>query len=586
MALLSLREVSLRFGGEPLLDGASLNIERGDHACLVGRNGCGKSSLLQVLDGSLAADGGERLLQKGIRVARLPQESPAGLIGPVRRIVEADAPRPATASVLTRLGLDPEANFETLSGGMKRRTLLARALVREPDLLLLDEPTNHLDVDTIEWLEGYLRQRVETFLFVTHDRAFLRRLATHIIDLDRGQLAGWNCDYDTFVRRKQQLLDDEAVEWERLGKRLNREEAWLRQGIKARRTRNEGRVRALRDLRKAFRERREQEGVSRFELQSAERSGRLVIKTVDATFGYPDAPPLVRDLSLRILRGDRIGIIGPNGSGKTTLLKLLCGELPPTAGHIEHGTRLQCIVYDQLRDQLDEAKSIAENIAGERDTVMVNGRPRHVHGYLREFLFDAERARTPVRVLSGGERNRVMLAKCFAEPGNLLIMDEPTNDLDIETLELLEEQLQQFDGTLLLVSHDRTFLSNVVTRTLVLEGGGQVGQYAGGYEDWLAQRPKPDTVKQIPETPQRPSPTASRRLSYNERREHARLPEIIASLEAERDNLFARFAEPDAHRRPPAEIVRDRDRLDALDPEIDALTARWIDLASRIETAK
>ncbi|MFN2352297.1 MAG: ATP-binding cassette domain-containing protein, partial [Kiritimatiellia bacterium] len=499
MALISLRGVSMAFGGEPLLDDVSLHVEKGVRACLVGRNGSGKSTLLRLLAGELEPDRGEILREPGIRTAYLPQDLPAGLTGPVRTVVESGAYRHAhaehwehehvAAQAMTRLGLEGDAAFEKLSVGMQRRALLARALVCEPDVLLLDEPTNHLDIAAIEWLEGFLLAQTCALLFVTHDRAFLRRLATRILDLGRGLLAGWDCGYDVFLRRKQQLLEDEDVVWAKKGKLLAQEEVWIRKGIRARRTRDEGRVRALLALREEFKRRRLQEGVSRVQLQAAGQSGALVIKAENVNFGYPGCPLLIRDLNLRILRGERVGIIGPNGVGKTTLLKLITGALPPQSGAVTLGTRLEIAYFDQLRAALDGEKTIVQNLAGDGDMIEVGGQRRHVYGYLQDFLFTPARARTPVKVLSGGERNRLLLAMLFMQPCNLLIMDEPTNDLDIETLDLLEEQLQQRAQTLLLVSHDREFLNKVVTGTLVFEGDGRVRTYAGGYDDWVRQRP-------------------------------------------------------------------------------------------------
>ena len=595
MALISLQDVSLRLGGDPLLDQVNLNIERGECTCLTGRNGSGKTTLLRLLAGLVEPDGGFVQRQPGLRVAYLPQEVPPDLRGSVRELVEAGmAPHPgaepwerATAvdAVLSRLDLDPEARLERLSGGLRRRALLARALVGQPDLLLLDEPTNHLDLASIEWLESFLKSRVETLLFVTHDRAFLRKLARRIVDLDRGRLAGWDCDYDTFLRRKQQLLDDEAVAWERLGRRLDQEEAWLRKGVRARRTRNEGRVRALLALRETFSQRRLEQGTSRMQLQSSERSGTLALKVSGLGFAYPGEAPIVKELDLRILQGERIGIIGPNGSGKTTLLRLLTGQLAPSAGSVIPGSRIRIGGIDQLRSALDPEKSVAENLAGERDTVIVNGRPRHLFAYLQDFLFDPDRARTPVKVLSGGERNRLLLARLFLDPGNFLALDEPTNDLDIETLELLEEQLAGFEGTLLLVSHDRAFLNQVVTSTLVLEGGGRVIQYAGGYDDWLSQR-KPPAADEAPGTPRAATPAATpapgrasrRRLGYNEQRELAAIGGQIEALETELRLLQEQLQDPEAYRQPPGQLAGWQERLAELPPAIDRLFERWAEL--------
>ncbi len=589
MALLSLQNASVRFGGEPLLDNVTLNIERGEHICLVGRNGSGKSTLLRVLAGELEPDSGELLLQPGVRVASLPQEVPTGISGRVREVVAAGAPHGETLaalSAITRLGLDPDADFDSLSGGLKRRCLLARALTCEPDLLLLDEPTNHLDIESVEWLENFLRTRVRTFLFVTHDRVFLRHLAGKIADLDRGRLVGWGCDYDTFLRRKQQVLDDEAVIYERMGKKLEKEEAWLRRGVKARTTRNEGRVRALEALRRQYGERRMEMGTSRFELQSQDRSGTRALRIRDLTFGYPGGPELIRDFSLDILRGERIGIIGPNGSGKTTLLRLLTGELRPLSGEVIPGANLRVTYFDQLRSQLKEDQTVAENVAEGRETVVVNGQSRHIYAYLQDFLFGPERARTPVHALSGGERNRLLLARHFLNPGNLLAMDEPTNDLDIETLDLLEDQLAAFDGTLLLVSHDRAFLNNVVTSTLSLEGGGVVKQYAGGYDDWVAAR-KASAADAAPGAAKEPAKAkggepaakpAKRRLGFKEKRELESLPGKIEALEKEEAEINAALADPEAYKKPAADLAAWQRRLDEIPGEMEALLARWSEL--------
>ncbi|HPB12137.1 MAG TPA: ATP-binding cassette domain-containing protein, partial [Kiritimatiellia bacterium] len=477
MALLSLRGVSVQYGGPAVLDNVSFSIEPGDRACVTGRNGEGKSTLLKVIAGLASPDAGEIIRQPGLRTAYLTQDVPGDTDGTVADLVAQglgretrDAHHPGPALFLTQLGLDGDTPFNTLSGGMRRRALLARALASDPDLLLLDEPTNHLDIETIEWLEGFLRKSRCACLFVTHDRAFLKRVAVKVLDLDRGQLAGWDCDYATFLQRKQDLLNDEAVYWERKSKRLAQEEAWIRRGVKARTTRNEGRVAALLELRETFKRRRTQGGVSRLQLDASEASGEQVLKIEGLTFAYPGGAPVIRDFSAKVLRGERIGIIGPNGAGKTTLLNLLCGRLAPDAGRVTAGARVQLAFFDQLRARLDLEASVIQNLADDKDEVTVGGVRKHVFGYLGDFLFTPDRARTPVKALSGGERARLLLAKLFLQPGNLLVMDEPTNDLDIETLELLEEQLLGYAGTLLLVSHDRAFLDNVVTSTFVLEG--------------------------------------------------------------------------------------------------------------------
>ena len=598
MALISLQNISMRFGGDPLLDDVTLNIERGEHTCLVGRNGSGKSTLLRILAGELEPDEGEVVREQGIRVAFLPQEVPTGYSGTVRTVVESGMPHHANAeqwekstaasAAITRLGLDADVPFDSLSGGLKRRCLLARALMCDPDLLILDEPTNHLDIDSVEWLEDFLLSRVPTFLFVTHDRTFLRHLAGRIIDLDRGKLNGWDCDYDTFLRRKQQVLEDEEVVYERMGKKLKKEEAWLRRGVKARTTRNEGRVRALKALRKQFGERRMEEGQSRFELQAGERSGNRVLRVKNLTFHYPGGPTLIKDFSLDILRGERIGIIGPNGTGKSTLLKLLTGHLQPVSGEVIPGSNLRITYFDQLREQLDDEKSVADNVAEGRETVVVNGQSRHIYAYLQDFLFEPERSRTPVKALSGGERNRLLLARHFLDPGNVLAMDEPTNDLDIETLDLLEEQLSLFEGTLLLVSHDRAFLNGVVTSTLVLEGDGIVRPYVGGYDDWLAARKEQAKEKaeekreaEAPAVEKKTEANAKKRLGYMEKRELAALPGQIEDLEKEQTELGERLSDPEIYKESPSKIAEWQARLDAIPDEIDRLMTRWAELDER-----
>ncbi len=589
MAVISLNEVTVAFGGAPLLDAVSLHIAPGERVCLVGRNGCGKSTLLRLLAGELAPNSGAVLRSPGIRTAYLPQEGAAGLRGTVRAVVESGAvrhsrteqwePAHAAEQAMTRLGLDAEALFERLSGGMQRRALLAKALVCEPDVLLLDEPTNHLDIAAIEWLEGFLLRRHCALLFITHDRAFLRRLATRILDLDRGGLTGWDCGYDLFLERKQQLLADEETFWAKKSKRLSQEEIWIRQGIKARRTRDEGRVRKLLALRAEFKQRRLAAGVSRLQLQAAGQSGALVVKAEGVNFGYPGRPPLIRGLDLRILRGERVGIIGPNGVGKTTLLKLITGALPPQSGSITLGTCLEIAYFDQLRQALDDRKTIVQNLAGDGDMIEVRGERRHVYGYLQDFLFTPERARTPVKVLSGGERNRLLLAMLFMQPCNLLIMDEPTNDLDLETLDLLEEQLLQHAPTLLLVSHDRVFLNKVVTSTLVFEGDGRVQAYAGGYDDWVRQRP----AAAVPPPVSAPAPPAvkrGRRPTMKERQELAGLGPRIETLEAEQARLIAEQCAAGFYKRSAGAIAAVQARAAAVVQEIEKLMERWVELES------
>ncbi|MEO8226416.1 MAG: ATP-binding cassette domain-containing protein, partial [Gemmatimonadota bacterium] len=478
--------------------------------------------------------------------------------------------------------LDPDAEFASLSGGRKRQVLLARALVSQPDLLLLDEPTNHMDVDAIAWLEEFLLDQPITLLFVTHDRAFLRRIATRIVELDRGRMVDWACDYDTFLERKQAVLDAESKQWSEFDRKLAQEEVWIRQGIQARRTRNEGRVRALEAMRQERSARRQRTGTARLQLQSGERSGRLVIDAEDVNFSYGERP-IIADFSTTIMRGDKVGIIGPNGSGKTTLLRLLLGELAPDSGIITLGTRLEVAYFDQLREQLDEDRNVQDNVADGADHVTVNGNRRHVLGYLQDFLFSAERARTPVRVLSGGERNRLLLARLFTRSFNLLVMDEPTNDLDAETLELLEGLLVEFTGTLLLVSHDRAFLDDVVTSTLVLEGEGLVGEYVGGYEDWRRQAAARQAREAKParadtSRPRATAASARRKLSYRDRQELELLPSRIEALENEQKSLHASLADPALYR-DGSSVVSARSRLAAVERELAEAFVRWESLS-------
>jgi len=495
-------------------------------------------------------------------------------------------------TVHSRLGLDGQARFDALSGGWRRRVMLARALVSEPDLLLLDEPTNHLDIEAIAWLEGLMMDHPGAVLFISHDRAFVRRLATRIIELDRGQLRSWAGDYDEYLRRKAQELAVEAQRDAQFDKRLSQEEAWIRQGIKARRTRNEGRVRALEAMREQRRRRRERPGQAQLRLEVAERSGRLVCEAEQVHHGFGDNV-LIREFSVRIMRGDRVGILGPNGAGKSTLIKLLLGQLTPQQGRIRRGTHLQIAYFDQQRERLDPAATVMGSVGDGRATVSLHGRSRHVAGYLRDFLFPPERLHSPVRTLSGGERNRLLLARLFAQPANLLVLDEPTNDLDVETLELLEELLLDYPGTLLLVSHDRVFLDNVVTSTLVFEGDGRIGEYVGGYSDWLRQRREPDGggagSRPGPGSSRRPpSPhrhERSRKLAYKDRRELEALPTMIEALEAEQVRLHAAVSETGFYQQGGEGIAATLARLDAIGRELETCYARWEELESRPESA-
>jgi ATP-binding cassette subfamily F protein uup len=621
MALLGMQDVTLAFGGPPVLDHAALAIERGERVCLLGRNGAGKSTVMKLLDGTLTPDTGDVVRQTGITVARLEQEIPHDVDGTIFDVVAAGlgeagnllaryhhaSHRVATDhsdsalreldrlhhaldranawqmntrvdTVLQHLGLDPEALFSNASGGRKRQTLLARALVLEPDVLLLDEPTNHLDVDAIEWMEDFLIDRGTTLLFVTHDRAFLRRVATRIVDLDRGRLVDWGADYDTYLVRKEAALASEAREWAEFDRKLAKEEVWIRTGIQARRTRNEGRVRSLEALRVERGARRERTGTATIQAQEAERSGRLVAEARGVSFAHGDRA-IIKDLTTTITRGDRVGLIGPNGSGKTTLLRLLLGELAPDAGTIRLGTGLEVAYFDQLREQLDPERSVFDSVADGADFVEVGGQRRHVTGYLQDFLFPPDRARTPVRALSGGERNRLLLARLFTRKFNLLVLDEPTNDLDIETLDLLEELLLDFSGTLLVVSHDRAFLDNVVTSTLVLEGGGRVGEYVGGYSDWVRQRkvvaPLPAVAQpQRAAPPAPPRPIKPRKLTFKETTELKDLPDRIDALERERAQAYLSLSDP-AVLRDGAAVGEAKARLESIEVQIAELIARW-----------
>lgn len=590
--LVSIQNVSLSFGGEPVLDGISVNIAKGDRICLVGRNGCGKSSFLKILSGEIEPDVGEVLRTSGLKIASLPQDVREELPGTVGEIVGTAAADPSAAAVaasaITRLGLDRNAAFSSLSGGQRRRCLLARAIASAPDLLILDEPTNHLDISTIEWLEDFLENRIASFVFVTHDRAFLKRLAKKIFDLDRGKLNGWDCDYPTFLRRKQQLLEDEKTYYERLGKNLKREEAWLRRGVKARTARNEGRVNALMELRKKFAERRIEEDGSNFQILSAGLSGTRVARFRSVSFAYPDGMPILSGFSAEILRGERIALVGANGTGKTTLIKLLIGELAPTSGEIDIGTNLSIVYFDQLRTQLDLESSVAENVSDGNDTVYAGGRPRHILSYLSDFLFSPERARTPVKALSGGERGRLMLAKLFLQRCNFLILDEPTNDLDMETLDLLEDRLADFDGTIVMASHDRDFIDNTATSTWVMDPAcGAPKCFAGGFSEWRdrlkkqAQAASLENITQSRKSRQANKTPQKIRLSYNEKRELEALPDKIEALEREEADLNTKLCDPEAYKKS-ADLIRAwQSRLKDIPGEIDAAMTRWAELDAK-----
>lgn len=630
MALISIQEATLKFNGPLIFDRLSLQLEPGERVALLGRNGAGKSTLMKVMVGQLALDEGKIICQKGIQVTHLPQEVPVDTQGSVFDIVlsglgeranllsqyhqvahrihiehtpellkqldDLQAELDRTNSwdvnnqveyVIDQMKLDGEMDFKSLSGGQKRRVFLARALVLRPEVLLLDEPTNHLDIDSINWLEGFLSNYPGTIFFVTHDRMFMTHLATRIVELDRGNIYSWACDYKTFLERKQAALDIEESMWNHFDKKLAEEEIWIRQGVKARRKRNEGRANALERLREEKKTQRKREGQVRMRAQKSILSGHRVIKAVQLKFGYGDKC-LIRDFSTQIMRQDKIGVIGPNGSGKTTLLRILLGELEPQRGKVTLGTNLEVAYYDQLREQLDEDKTVAENINGESETIIINGKPRHILGYLRDFIFAPDRARTRVKVLSGGERNRLFLARLFSKPSNVLVMDEPTNDLDIETLELLEELLLDYPGTLLLVSHDRAFLNNVVTSTIVLEGDGIINEYPGGYDDWLSQRqpipkPEPPTIKAKKDPAKKVKPIVPRKLTYREQQELDRLPLKIEKLEEEQKTLYSLFADFSFYQRDPAEISQSKARSASLSEELQKAYQRWDYLAELAE---
>lgn len=595
MALLSLQEVSVRFAGPSLLDKVSIQIERGERVCLLGRNGAGKSTLLKLINGEFMPDSGDVVRQKGLRTAYLSQEIPRDLHGTVFDIVLDGLRDPGQSKLqdendhdwekhhqvekaISLIQLDADSKFQTLSSGLKRRVLLARGLVRQPEILLLDEPTNHLDIASINWLEEFLLRYKGTIFFVTHDRMFLQRIANRIIELDRGNLYDWACDYQSFLLRKQSVLEAEEKQRAVFDKKLAQEEIWLRQGIKARRTRNEGRVRALEKMRAVRTDRRMVTGTVRMTTHETERSGAKIIQVKNLGYGFDDTP-VVKDFSTTIMRGDKVGIVGPNGSGKTTLLRLLLGELSPQNGTVHHGTHLQIAYFDQLRAQLEEDKSVYDNVGDGNDIITLNGKEKHVMGYLQDFLFSPDRARISASVLSGGERNRLLLARLFTRPSNVLVMDEPTNDLDIETLELLEELLVDYKGTLLLVSHDRAFLNNVVTSTIVFEGEGEVNEYDGGYDDWLRQRKQVERVSSKRtdggRALQEKECERPRKLSYKEKRELAALPGRIEALEAEQYQLHQTMSDPLFYQKHKDEIVRIKARLSTLETELVATYQLW-----------
>ncbi len=635
MTLLKFNDVSLAYGVMPLLDHVSWQIARGERVCIIGRNGTGKSSMLKLVKGEQKSDDGEIWRAPALKIGELPQELPpadersvydvvadglaevGALIARYHHLahhIEGDDDlselthvqhelesrdgwrlQQVVENTISRLRLPAEKRMSELSGGWRRRVLLAQALVAEPDLLLLDEPTNHLDIGAIAWLEEALLGFNGAVLFITHDRTFLQNLATRILELDRGHLIDWNGDYASFLEHKEMELAAEETANALFDKKLAQEEVWIRQGIKARRTRNEGRVRALKAMRAERSERRERQGKASIQIETADKSGKQVIVADQVGFAHPGNAPLLQDFSMVLQRGDRIGLLGSNGSGKTTLLKLLLGDLAPTSGSIKVGTKLEVAYFDQLRDQLDPEKTVIDNIAEGRDFISINGQNRHVMSYLSDFLFSPQRARSPVKALSGGERARLLLARLFSKPANLLVLDEPTNDLDVETLELLEEVLLEFAGTVLIVSHDRAFLDNVVTSTLVFEGEGRVREYVGGYQDWLRQggslrllgvgaeretAPRQEKPRQALETPAsatQPVP-ARRKLSYKEQRELEALPGLIEQAETELATLQAETATPEFYQKPQEQTHAALERMEALQHRLNALLERWAEL--------
>lgn len=611
MPLVTIRDLTIGFRGPVLLEGVSCQIEPRERIGLLGRNGAGKTTLLRILSGELEPDSGGVQFAAGTKVAQLPQDVPQDIQGRIADVVAQGLASKAVESaveshhetawqgeqqvkqILSRMELDGDVAFESLSSGMKRRVLLARALVPSPDLLLLDEPTNHLDIDAITWLEGFLSRWPATFIFVTHDRMFLRKLAGRILEIDRGRLFDWSCDYDTFLRRKEDALAAEEKQNALFDKKLAEEEVWIRTGIKARRTRNEGRVRALEAMRRVRQERRATPGKMQLAIQEGERSGTLVAEIKNVSFAYGERT-IVRDFSTTIMRGDKVGIVGPNGAGKTTLLKLLLGRLTPQAGSVRLGTNLQIAYFDQLREQLSDDASVQDNVVDGSDSVTINGQKRHVIGYLRDFLFTPERARMPVRFLSGGERNRLLLARLFSKPANVIVLDEPTNDLDAESLELLEARLVEFEGAMLVVSHDREFLNNVVTSTIAHEARGW-REYVGGYDDWVRQRPDVGDEaeaksrgasgsaagqKKAAVTASSSSPRKDR-LSFNEQRELATLPATIEKLETELQSLHEAMARPDFYQQEGGKIAAEQGRLKTLEEKLAGVYGRWEELEGR-----
>lgn len=621
MALIRLQNIHLSYGLPALFESVDFSIEKGERVALIGRNGTGKSTLMKMINGEVKPDDGEIVAQKGLKVARLEQEVPDEIEGSVYDVVASglgelgelitawhhviqrlddeaamdEMTRLQSAieeaegwlfeqrisTTISRLDLPSEALISSLSGGLKRRVLLARALVIEPDILLLDEPTNHLDIEAIEWLETFLVSAGITLIFITHDRSFLRKLATRIAEIDRGKITSWPGNFDAYLQGKQAALESEEKTQAVFDKKLAQEEVWIRQGIKARRTRNEGRVRALKKMRAERSQRREKTGNANIQLNKSELSGKIVIEMENICYQY-DVQPIIKDFSTTILRGDKVGVLGPNGVGKSTLLNLLLGNLKPNNGEMKLGTNIDVAYFDQLRASLDMNKTAQENVAGGGDKVIVNGKEKHIISYLQDFLFSPDRARAPITRLSGGEKNRLLLARLFAKPFNLLVMDEPTNDLDVETLELLEDLLINYTGTLLLVSHDREFIDNVVTSTLVFEGDGMVNEYVGGYSDWQRQKQPPQSAEKISreKEPVKTGASPTKKLSYNNQRELETLPGKIETLEQRQIKLHAQMADPDFYKQPENKISQAKDDLNKIETELEEIFLRWEELES------
>ncbi len=649
MALLRLQNIQLSFGGPAILDQLDLSIDRGERICLIGRNGAGKSTLLKVIQGELATDAGERIVQGGLRITKLEQEVPEGIDDTIFNVVASGLPEAGKLlseyhelshseihdekwmnrlekvqqqlevhngwelnqqvdTILSKLSLPADSLFSSLSGGLKRRVLLAKSLLLQPDILLLDEPTNHLDIAAIQWLESFLLNFKGSIMFITHDRTFLRNMATRIIELDRGRLISFPGNYDSFLLRKEEMLEAEGAENARFDKKLAQEEIWIRKGIKARRTRNEGRVRALERMRVARSQRRNQQGSANINMDVGSKSGKLVVEAKNISFSYnkagsgTDSMKLIQDFTTTIQRGDKVALLGPNGVGKTTLLNILLGKLEPTSGDIKLGTNIELAYFDQLRDQLDLEKTVRENLGKGSDQITINGRDKHVISYLQDFLFTPDRVHSPVKTLSGGERNRLMLARLFAQPANVLVMDEPTNDLDIETLELLEELLLDFSGTLLLVSHDRSFVNHIVTSTIAFEGNGILEEYVGGYDEWIKQRKqapaatsttlstgsasstlskkkkKTDTKPETPCHDKKENPQDLKKLTYKERIELEKLPKLIETYEVDIETLHAQMGATDFYQHSQDKINQTQDKLAKLEQELEGYYKRWEEL--------